>query len=383
MHILRKLFSKKKSTKIEEGAKDVVGLGLVSSGAVLAKNANKNGEISGRVNLYHSINKKHVKSALKNGLDGKYSKENSESLSNLVTRGKASKDPRDIIYLAKDKDLARETSLSRFNKSKGEKPSTYLKLSIPYDELKKKRTYGNPEFDNFRSFEEYRKRGGIKSAAEFKDLSGEKSSRTVLIDGKLGAERIKGSKKYQKNSLKEIGKYIKKNPKRFAKGAGKVLVGAGSIMAGAKLLKGNNSDSEVSNNLIGATAGTLVGSKIIRDSNKKFKKLDKYIKDNVDTLSKPLKEKESKIVREAVTKDPNNYLGVKNIDKLLELKNKASKDIEKESSAIKSFQRRAGKLSKQIKQSGKIKGVASGIGVYGAYSGYKRYARKKKINSSK
>lgn len=383
MHILRKLFSKKKSTKIEEGAKDIVGLGLVSSGAVLAKNANRNGEISGRVNLYHSINKKHVRSALKNGLDGKYSKENSESLSNLVTRGKASKDPRNIIYLAKDKDLARETSLSRFNKSKGEKPSTYLKLSIPYDELKKKRTYGNPEFDNFRSFEEYRKRGGIKSAAEFKDLSGEKSSRTVLIDGKLGAERIRGSKKYQKNSLKEIGEYIKKNPKRFAKGAGKVLVGAGSIMAGAKLLKNNNSDSEVSNNLIGATAGTLVGSKIIRDSNKKFKKLDKYIKDNIDTLSKPLKEKESKIVREAVTKDPNNYLGVKNIDKLLELKNKASKDIEKESSAIKSFQRRAGKLSKRIKQSGKIKGVASGIGVYGAYSGYKHYARKKKINSSK
>lgn len=138
MRILRKLFSKKKDT-VKESAKDVAGLGLVAGGAALAKNANKNGEISGRVNLYHSINQKHVKSALRDGLDGKYSRENPESLSNKATGGKAAKDTRDIIYLAKDKDLARETSLSRLKKSKGEKSSTILKLSIPYDELKKKK----------------------------------------------------------------------------------------------------------------------------------------------------------------------------------------------------------------------------------------------------
>lgn len=198
----------------------------------------------------------------------------------------------------------------------------------------------------------------------------------------MDASRIKGSKKYQKNSLKEVGKYIKNNPKRFAKGAGKVVLGAGSIMAGAKLLKDNNSDSKVSDNLIGAAAGTLIGSKIVKDSNKKSNKLNRYIKDSVDVVSEDLNNKESRIVREAVTKDPDKYLGVKNIDKLLDLKNKASKEVKKESNMIKSFQRRAGKLSKQIKRSGKIKGIVSGVGVYGAYSGLKRYVKGKNNKSS-
>lgn len=336
MRILRKLFSNKKST-VKESAKDVAGLGLIAGGATLAKNANKDGEISGRVDLYHSINKKHVKSALKDGLDGKYSRENPESLSNRATNGKALKDPRDIIYLAKDKDLARETSLNRYHKSNGKKPSTYLKISIPYDELKKKRTYGNPEFDNSRAYKEYIKKGGIKMESEFKDLSGERNSRTVLVEGKIGAERIKGSKKYQKNSLKEVSNYIKNNPKRFAKGIGKAVIGSGAVIGGVKLIKDDKSNDKVLDHIIGASAGTLIGSRIIKDSNKKAKKLDKYVSNSVDILSNSLKDKESKIVRDAVTKDPKKYLGPKNIDRYLELTGKASKEVEKEADAIKSF----------------------------------------------
>lgn len=46
------------------------------------------------------------------------------------------------------------------------------------------------------------------------------------------------------------------------------------------------------------------------------------------------------------------------------------------------FKRRAGKLSNKIKKLGRIKGIASGVGVYGAYSGYKHYVRGKNNKSS-
>lgn len=372
MRILRKLFSKKKST-VKESAKDVAGLGLIAGGAILSKNANKDGEISGRVNLYHSINKKHVKSALKDGLDGKYSRENPESLSNKATGGKAARDSRNIIYLAKDKELADETGLSRLDKKL--KPSTTLKLSIPYDELKKKRTYGNPELDNSRSYEEYKRKGGTKSSIEFKDLSGEKNSKTVLVDGKISAERIKGSKKYQKNSLKEVGKYIKNNPKRFAKGAGKAVIGAGSIMAGTKLLKDSDSDNKVSDNLVGVTAGTLVGSKIINDSNKKSNKLKDFIKKKKSVELNAIKRKEERYVDNVVLSEPD-FKKRREIN-ILELRNQAEKISKKDKKALQSFERRSEKLAKKIKSSGKVKGTVVGLGIYGALTGYKHFKRNK------
>lgn len=58
----------------------------------------------------------------------------------------------------------------------------------------------------------------------------------------IPAEYIKGSKKYQRLSLKEIGQYARARPGRFAGGAALGVLGAGAAIAGARRLFSGEKD---------------------------------------------------------------------------------------------------------------------------------------------
>lgn len=99
-------------------------------------------------------------------------------------------------------------------------------------------------------------------------------------------------------------------------------------MAGTKLLKDSDSDSKVSNNLVSVTAGTLVGSKIINDSNKKSNKLKDYIKKKKSAELNAIKRKEEKYVDNVVLSEPD-FKKRREIN-ILELRNQVEKISEKD-----------------------------------------------------
>ena len=58
---------------------------------------------------------------------------------------------------------------------------------------------------------------------------------TVVIQGDIPSKYIKGSDDYEKGSIEEFKEYVKRNPKRFGKEAGKII--GGSILGlGAAVL---------------------------------------------------------------------------------------------------------------------------------------------------
>lgn len=67
--------------------------------------------------------------------------------------------------------------------------------------------------------------------------------RVFTNKGTVSNKYIKGSNAYAKNSLKEIGEFIKHNPGRFAKGVGKSALGAALVSGGVKLFHSGNKGS--------------------------------------------------------------------------------------------------------------------------------------------
>ena len=382
MIIKRKLFSKFKDES-KETAKDIAGIGLALGGAKLIKDSNKNGELSGRVKLYYSVNKKHIPDILKNGLDGKYSRENPDSLTSKVTGGKVSRDNRNIIYLARDKKLAESVGTKRLresisNPSKDPKFSRTLEVEVPYEKLKNKRVYGNPEFENAKTFDEFLKYKNIDKnniskeelidlKKDWKDLGGHKGSKTIMLDGKLKPENFKGSSKFKKNSIKEIAKYIKSNPKRFAKGVGKVGLGVGSVLAAGKLVEKeeNSKNTPIKDNIIGLTSGGLVANKIIKDTNNKIKDREVLNKINIDSKSKLIDRKRDKIINSIVL-DPKNKNRRRELD-MLKIRENAEKIVAKDRENLGKYERRSNKILNKARRVGKAKGILVGAGIYGSY----------------
>ena len=164
-------------------------------------------------------------------------------------------DGRKLVYTSKKKTPAEIMSI--INQRKGRGKAAILKLSIPYDEykdkFKKMRVYDNPEF-NLRGFKteddlvrEQLKRSRSndvisrflekKKAKDYwNNFSGAKGTTgTRIFEGDIESKYIKGGEGYKKNSLKEIIKYAKKNPKRFLKGSGKALAGLSLLGGGVAI----------------------------------------------------------------------------------------------------------------------------------------------------
>lgn len=246
MIILRdKNFSKKRSA---EKAGGVVAIG---AGLNIADKVHKSGEVSGRVHLYHGTSKKAKKKIQEEGLKAIHALDEGN-----ITR-QAGIDPgnKPIVYTAKKRKIAMGHALPHLIQGEG---AGMVKMSIPYNEYKKmKRSYDNPEMAGAKTAKEYAekiKRGetpnlndrlikdlgsDVDSYAKQKwdNLSGAKgTSGTRIFEQDIDTKRIKGSKDYVKNSVKEVLKYAKNNPKRFAKGVGKGAASVGLIAGGTKLL---------------------------------------------------------------------------------------------------------------------------------------------------
>lgn len=168
----------------------------------------------------------------------------SSAITNQKINDVGKKFGKEMVYTGKKRAPAIDMMISHAMNS--EKPSM-VRMSIPYEEYKKmksRRVYENPEFTiahKSKTKEEFAERMknnlfnpmSKRQANKYYDkFSGAKgTSGTRIFEGDIESKYIKGGKGYKKNSLKEVGKYIKKNPKRFAKGLGKAALGT-SLLAG-------------------------------------------------------------------------------------------------------------------------------------------------------
>ena len=253
MIILRnKNFSKK------ETAKKTGGVVAIGAGLHIADKVHKSGEVSGRVHLYHGTSKKAKKKIQEEGLKAIHAFDED----NITRQAGINPGNKPLVYTAKKRRIAIGHSIPHYLEGEG---AGVVKISIPYDEYKKmKRSYDNPEMAGAKTAKEYAekiKRGetpnpndelikdlgkDVDSYAKQKwdNLSGAKgTSGTRIFEQDIDTKRIKGSKNYVKNSVKEVLRYAKNNPKRFAKGVGKSAVSAGLIVGGAKLLTSKDKKS--------------------------------------------------------------------------------------------------------------------------------------------
>lgn len=250
MIIKRKLFSQKKKesdNELKRAASIAGGAVATKEGLNILDNVHQSGEVSGRVRLYHGTTKKNKKKILEEGLKGEKAL-TSDAITNQRISDVGKKFGKKIVYTGKKRAPAIDMMVSHAMNS--ETPSM-VRMSIPYKEyrnMKSRRVYENPEFTiahNAKTKGEFAEnmKNNIfhpmteKEANKYYDkFSGAKgTSGTRIFEGDIESKYIKGGKGYQKNSIKEVGKYIKKNPKRFAKGLGKASLGAGLIAGGAAL----------------------------------------------------------------------------------------------------------------------------------------------------
>lgn len=248
MIVLRnKCFSKKEKEKKSPEEKAlragevIAGLGTGAVGLKVLDDVHKSGEVSGRVKLYHGTSKKAKESILKEGLKGSHALD-PDNLTNTYLGDLGKKDGRHLVYTGKRRTPAILMALNT-KMRKGEDPAM-VKMSIPYDEYKKmKRVYDNPEFKGAASYEDWLKKTGETDSrtmrSYYDSFSGAKGTKgTRIFEGDISSKRIKGSKDYVRNSVKEITGYIKNHPKRFLKGLGKTTAGVGLAAGGGLLLSG-------------------------------------------------------------------------------------------------------------------------------------------------
>lgn len=258
----------------KEGAKQGAGIVGVGGAGVLANKSKDKGYLSGRRTVYHATEKKNVPSIKEHGLKpfGKNDAEagfTNRALAAQRQLGFVDADAdKPAVYLAKKKKVARGVINGKKTQSMlsaGLIPfeeQEIIKAKIPYDKYKKQKTIANPELLGAKSGKEFGERK-IEMGKKVKELQKQLGFRlnlhepsdeqimrqskaayeglgpkgTKVITESLSPEHIVGSKKYIKNSPKEVLNYIKHNPKRFAKGLGIYgLVGTGATVGGKAIV---------------------------------------------------------------------------------------------------------------------------------------------------
>lgn len=218
------------------------GVGVIAGGKLL-EGANKEGNLTGRVTLYHNTKTGLKGKILQEGLKGSKTLD-PESYTNQLLGDLAKKDGRELVYTAKKKSMAdgvgRYRKMYELDHGTGET----LKIKLPYGIYKKNRVLDNPELARIASIREnpdtpqftkdiYKR---LERFGVLKGLDAHDSGGTRIIEGNIAPEYLVESKKYKRNGMKEWTRYVKENPKHFAKGAGKVALGTGLIAGGAYLI---------------------------------------------------------------------------------------------------------------------------------------------------
>lgn len=263
MIVKRKLFSDSNNSNNNELMISAGGVGatipLVNSGIKdLKKNKRK---VIGLEEMFHNTDSPDA--VLKEGIKAKFS-EDPNNLTNTVLDDVSMKEKKGKVYLGRKKEVSDIVGLSR--KQKTGRDGKTLHVNIPYEDLKKMKQVDNPELHGAKTFEEYlphvKKLAKNKLKKEYGSLLNESEldklvnnddftnqmrqnyefvgkKGTKVIEGDIDSKYIKESKNYKKYGLKDWGKYIKNNPKRFlkasAKGGAKIIAGAG-LLSGSTLL---------------------------------------------------------------------------------------------------------------------------------------------------
>lgn len=187
------------------------------------------GLLDGRVKFTHATKTENVPSIHKQGLLGSKAHDK-DTWTKAV---KSAETDKDIVYLSKHKETT--DSIKHHMEKAGRGPISVLNISVPYKNYKKDlkqvenpAAYGTNNFEDW--VEELKKRKGIKVETEDDLRRSRKGYRHLIenvetIEDRLDSKYIKGSDSYKRHSVKELGSYIKNNPKRFMKGIGQIAKG--------------------------------------------------------------------------------------------------------------------------------------------------------------
>lgn len=216
----------------------------IASGIGLLSSVDKD-KLTGRETLYHNTLKENIPSILENGLKSSYS-EDPKNITNISLKDIEPDKKKGLVYLAKSKKVA--DGVGNVREIKMNKPSKTIKLSINYDDFKNMHKVDNPELRGSKTSEEYwnNRPKSRKLGKKYEDLSNKEKKLvnkqfkgldegTIVIKGDVDPKYIKGSESYQPLTIEEFRDYIKNNPSRFGKEAGKL--GAGLLLSGIGIKK--------------------------------------------------------------------------------------------------------------------------------------------------
>lgn len=247
--------------KKEETAdnKILAGTGVAASGAALAKHTYDRGNLTGRETLYHNTRAEHVGSIKKNGLKGQYALDKDKAFTPDLLNHIDEKKLGNKVYFGRNKTVA-ESVGSKVIQEKGPHSRATLKAKVPTWKMKE---VDNPELLGAKNGREFmdkliaeKKKNGAKNLADLQLAMADEMPQvkkmlytqgnmayktlgrkgTAVIEGDVAGKYFKGHKGYQKATMKEVGEFIKKNPKRFAKGVSQAVGGAALVGVGGKIL---------------------------------------------------------------------------------------------------------------------------------------------------
>ena len=244
---------------ISAGGIGIATIPLIGSGIKdIKKNKRK---VIGLEEMFHNTDSPDA--VLKEGIKAKFA-EDPNNLTNTVLDDVSVREKKGKVYLGRRREVSENVGISR--KMNTGRDGKTLKVNIPYEDLKKMKQVDNPELHGAKTFEEYlphakklakdklrKKFGGLIDESvldklvdnyEFDKTMKENykainKEGTRVIEGDIDSKYIKGSKNYKKYGLRDFGKYVKNNPKRFfkasAKGGAKIISGVG-LLSGSAIL---------------------------------------------------------------------------------------------------------------------------------------------------
>lgn len=235
-----------------------VGLGELAAvgtggGAWLAHNQYRGGHLTGRESFYHGTSPARAELIREQGLHpGKHvgSTQLAEEMNGHAPGGLGSGK---LVFMARDKFTANqfidqamiaekdgpEALAAHLRKGAlglnvegllkrqfgiGKDTKGFVEGNIPLWKEKNIKVVPNPEAEALKKNPMFKIMNNMSDA----DIDNSFEKSVLTVEGHVPAHHLIGGKGYQKNSLKEIGEFIKANPKRFlVEGVGKTALGAG------------------------------------------------------------------------------------------------------------------------------------------------------------
>lgn len=214
-----------------DGMSAAINSGESIAGGKLLHKAITSGELTGRVNLYHGTDHKAADSIRLKGL---LPTTEESAVNTAQLRGDPERFNKSLgkAYMTRSPLEAYTYGLGKNMRGGGASPDV-VRLNVP---LWKMKSVINPEVDM--SFAEWKKKTvpGPEKVNPLQDMALRKMYRqlrdSVVVEGPVGPEFVRGSDKYRRNSFREIMEYAKARPGTFAGGVAKSLLGAGAFLNG-------------------------------------------------------------------------------------------------------------------------------------------------------